>query len=788
MSIRHLLRVVTFTAGLLCASVGVAQVVAEPQTLTRPYNASTQVTFSATDSTPGGPYPITWTIASPPVHGHLDAITNDGTTYHPDPGHIGQDTFAFTATTLNGTSAPAIVQITTLGPVPPVAKPHHYDVLNTTASDIPLYGHNPNLGSDPTVHFELVDAPTRGSVVFGDTNVVSYTPPLGGTGLDSFRFRVRHDEWGYSDVATVSIALLPPVPPVAMPRRSYVPHGVPTPIVLEGKDANPGGPYALSYAVDTQPAHGSVDISGDIATYTPGNGHSGEDGFSITVSSANGTSAPVAVDVLVGQPVTLGLPGGRNDSGQTVCTDSVGAAILCNHPVNHPGQDGRIGRDAQAGAAAFDFEAIGGGCVRDRVTGLVWSDESLLAQTWADANDIATTYDRCGIDSGWRLPTRRELLGIVHHGASQPAIDTAAFPATQSAPYWSGDVQGGSAWAVDFSDGGTAQIAQTEPHAARLVARLINEAPTITLGAAEIVLSNNHRPGPLTFPGWATGISPGPAREAGQRLFTTVRLLPVEGIKTLEFDVPPVIDPATGDLSFTVLHRIYPEGQLPIYDPDLPISEWPVRDVFYWVSSAGRVRVEVTLHDDGGTEGGGVDTTVKSFEIFVSPVPLAFDINIAHPWRAACIPVTMHAQDIDTDIKRQVYYPQRYEPLFKIKQYPSRGFLTDYVPRPAPASKPASRPASAPRSPSPSPSPSPKSISVPLGDTVDSVDNVIGTTGSRAPVPDPVSPWGFFAATICYVPFSTTQVGSDVFTYSAVDVDGNESEAVTVSIEIYEVR
>ena len=504
-----------------------------------------------------------------------------------------------------------------------------------------------------------------------------------------------------------------------------------------------------------------------------------------------------------------------NDTGQTACTDSAGTAIACNAVSDHPGQDGRFGRDAQAGAPAFRLTADSG-CVQDNITGLTWADETLAPAPWASFNGMA--YSRCGIASGWRLPTRRELLSTVHHGTSHPA---STLPNTQNAPYWSSDVQGTNAWAVDFTDGNTRHIAQAESHPARLAVRPVNQPPTITLGAAEIVLSNNEMPGPRSYPGWATGISPGPAREAGQQLTATVRLLPVPGEKTLTFDVPPAIDLATGDLTFTVEHRIHPKGQLPIYDPHLPQDQWPVKDVFYWASAAGRVRVEVTLQDDGGTAGGGVDTTVKTFDIAISPVPFAFDVPIKHPWKAACIPVTMHAQDIDTDPTVSVTYPLRYDPLFRVTAYPKKGFLTDYVARLTPDGDEAIRFASARGSfdyvlpktgyvkvgtqaaarvvPSPASAAalstksaasttSTSGISVPLGDTVDSVPGHIGITGHRAPVPGTVSPWGFFATTICYVPFSSTFVGSDTFTYTVVDVDGNESAPASVSIEIYEVK
>ena len=144
-----------------------------------------------------------------------------------------------------------------------------------------------------------------------------------------------------------------------------------------------------------------------------------------------------------------------NDTGQTACTDSAGTAIACNAVSDHPGQDGRFGRDAQAGAPAFRLTADSG-CVQDNITGLTWADETLAPAPWASFNGMA--YSRCGIASGWRLPTRRELLSIVHHGAYSPAIDGAYFPATVSGWYWTNDSYApdpASAWSVDFNDGYT---------------------------------------------------------------------------------------------------------------------------------------------------------------------------------------------------------------------------------------------------------------------------------------------------------------------------------------------
>ena len=645
--------------------------------------------------------------------------------------------------------------------MPPLAFDGQFNVRFNTRTDLGLVGRNPNADADLRVYFEPVTPPAHGSVVFGEYNFVSYTPHAGYAGPDSFTFRVRHAVWGYSNIATASITVAAAVLPVTQPGSTYTPHGTPASIALLAQDANAGGPFALAYAVATPPAHGTVTINDSTATYTPASGFWGADSFAFTATSANGTSAPASVRVLVGQPLVLGVGGALGDTGQTQCTDSAGMATSCTALTSHPGQDGRFGRDAQAGSPAFDYLPLAGGCVQDRVTGLVWSTET-LNMPWAAA---APAYSRCGIASGWRLPTRRELLSIVHHGAASPAIDRMAFPGTQSTPYWSSDAAAANAWAVHFNDGDTRLLPTTETHAARLVARPVNQAPTLTLGAAEIVVPNDQRPGPRSYPGWATGISPGPAREAGQQLIAHVRLLPVPGSKTLEFDVPPAIDPATGDLTFTVQHRLTPStlcaGGLGDMYPD-GTCDW-------WASSAGRVRVEVTLQDDGGTAGGGADSTTQSFEIAVSPVPTAIDINIKHPWKAACIPITLLALDIDTDPAVSVLYPQRYWPIVRIKEYPREGFLDQY-------GVAGTKGAVASRA---------KSISVP-GGTYDPDDSFMLANYGTAT--DSNSQRGSFGVTWCYKPISSTYVGPDTFSYAVIDVDGNESAPASVAIEIYEVK
>jgi hypothetical protein len=242
-----------------------------------------------------------------------------------------------------------------------------------------------------------------------------------------------------------------------------------------------------------------------------------------------------------------------NDTGQTQCFDA-GALAECTSSntgdgdqVSYPRQDGRFGRDAQAGAGAltktgsgeagFDFTKIANdgseladsavlgssatdwACTRDNVTGLTWEvkldDISQLRHrghdyTWYDGTTgvpgsdtcngtlAAAPYsNQCNIENfklavnavglcgktDWRVPTRRELLSIVHHGRSNPAIDTTFFQNTfLSGDYWSSDLDAVSgtvtnAWGVGFTDGSESSRGVNGLESVRLVSGTVPPEP-----------------------------------------------------------------------------------------------------------------------------------------------------------------------------------------------------------------------------------------------------------------------------------------------------------------------
>lgn len=204
-----------------------------------------------------------------------------------------------------------------------------------------------------------------------------------------------------------------------------------------------------------------------------------------------------------------GPTGLLNDTGQTQCNNGI-AMVACDAATTgdtsaRPRQDGRFGRDAAApakvggGVAGFDFTKVcmdgtlncanaadttaapastAWACTKDNVTNLVWSLQNQSA-TW-NAATVSTYPDaghnsasRCGFSTGWRLPTQRELLSIVHRGPTAgPLVDVNYFPATQSGPYWTSDSYARNpiaAWYVDFVFGYTNVTARTDLGFVRLV-------------------------------------------------------------------------------------------------------------------------------------------------------------------------------------------------------------------------------------------------------------------------------------------------------------------------------
>ena len=106
----------------------------------------------------------------------------------------------------------------------------------------------------------------------------------------------------------------------------------------------------------------------------------------------------------------------------------------------------------------------GDGTVRDDVTGLIWQQDVGGSYVWSDAISYCEDLSLAAYDD-WRLPTRIELLSIVDHTRTSPAVDTSMLP-TPSGFFWTATPWAVSAdpprsWIVNFYEGLTSNNGYT---------------------------------------------------------------------------------------------------------------------------------------------------------------------------------------------------------------------------------------------------------------------------------------------------------------------------------------
>jgi hypothetical protein len=163
--------------------------------------------------------------------------------------------------------------------------------------------------------------------------------------------------------------------------------------------------------------------------------------------------------------MSLPIPSPRlSDTGQTKCWNSDGYEIPCAGS----GQDGAYRIYPQ------NFTDNGDGTVTDNVTGLIWQQQEDNPNTlynWYQAAGVYhATYNgakrsACGETrtagySDWRLPSKRELIGIVDYSGLPGAAINSVFKNTNTYKYWTSTPTDfgpndpfPNAWYVHFSYG-----------------------------------------------------------------------------------------------------------------------------------------------------------------------------------------------------------------------------------------------------------------------------------------------------------------------------------------------
>ncbi len=266
---------------------------------------------------------LTFEVVVQPAHGAV-TIAGATATYTPETGYVGTDSFTYRSKDPSGaTSGPATVSVSvTSTPQAPVATAVTATTDEDTAVTFTLTASDPN---GDALTYSIATQPAHGSVTRAG-NQATYTPAADYHGTDSFTWSVTD---GTSSVTTSATITVKPVndPPVASSGTLTTAEGTASSVGLVATDADGD---QLTYAVGTQPAHGSVSLSGSTLTYTPAAGYAGPDSFTFTASDAVSTSAPATVTVTVtavNHPPTLSV-----DQLHTIAGTPVSTTVAVSDP------------------------------------------------------------------------------------------------------------------------------------------------------------------------------------------------------------------------------------------------------------------------------------------------------------------------------------------------------------------------------------------------------------------------------------------------------------------------
>jgi hypothetical protein len=422
--------------------------------------------------------------------------------------------------------------------------------------------------------------------ITGGGTGVTYTPNADYCGADTFTYTITGGSIGTVSVTVTCVD----DNPVAVNDAATVAEdsGATTIDVLANDTDVDAGPKLITGV--TQGTNGTVAITGGgtALTYTPNANYNGADSFTYTItggSTATVTMTVTAVDdppTAVNDAVTVNEDSGAttinvlaNDTDIDLGPKTItGVTQGTNGAVVNNGTDLTYTPNPNFnGSDSFTYTLNGGSTATVNVTVTSIPDAPSVANDAATVNeDLQAPIDVLANDPD--PDNFGKSITSVTQGTNGTVVITGGgtgLTYTPNADYCGGDT-------FTYTINGTPALTAT----VTVTVTCVNDAPSFTTGgdvsAAEDTPYNA---------AWATGLSVGPANEAGQ---------------TLNF----VIDTNTNPTLFSSGPTILPDGTLQ-YTPA--------------ANANGFADITVHLHDDGGTANGGVDSSGPvSFKITVTSV------------------------------------------------------------------------------------------------------------------------------------------------------------------------
>ena len=255
-------------------------------------------------------------------------VSNNGNnvTYIPDTNFNGVDTFTYTASDGDDTSAPAIVTVTVRAMNDsPVAQDDTSVTNEDTPVSINVLANDSDLDGDSLV-IQSSTQPLHGGTVRSGTSII-YTPDPNFNGEDTFMYTTS-DGKGGTATATVTVTVTPVNdPPVAENDSDSTEEDTPVTILVLSNDTDPEGNTLVVESV-TQPTNGKASNNGNNVIYAPASNFNGVDTFTYIASDGKGGTATATVTISVA--IVNDPPVADDDSAATDEDAPVTISVLSN--------------------------------------------------------------------------------------------------------------------------------------------------------------------------------------------------------------------------------------------------------------------------------------------------------------------------------------------------------------------------------------------------------------------------------------------------------------------------
>ncbi len=258
-------------------------------------NTAVDVILTATDPEND---PLTYAVVTNPSHGTLSG-TPPNLAYTPAANYSGADSFTYKVTDNGGAESNIATVSITVNPVndAPVADNKNILTNENTAVDVTLTATDPE--NDPLT-YSVVTNPSHGTISGTPPNSI-YTPAANYSGADSFTYKAIDNGGAESNIATVSITVNPVNDaPVADNKNIATNEDTAAEVTLTATDPEND---PLTYAVVTNPSHGTLSGTPPNLAYTPAANYSGADSITYKAVDNKGAESNIATVSITVNPV-----------------------------------------------------------------------------------------------------------------------------------------------------------------------------------------------------------------------------------------------------------------------------------------------------------------------------------------------------------------------------------------------------------------------------------------------------------------------------------------------------